>query len=279
VGGALVCGAATDNLPAGERVTLPEIVGAYLDQCAHIEREGAQIVLMCSRHLAAAATGPDDYRSVYRQVLSQVDGPVIIHWLGDMFDPALTGYWGHSGIDDAMSVCLEIIAEHVAKIDGVKLSLRDKQREIQMRRRLPDGVKMYTGDDFNYDELILGDDHGFSHALLGIFDGIAPAASVALQALDAGREAEYRDVLRPTLPLARHIFSTPTYYYKTGMVFLAYLNGHQSHFRMVDGIESARSVLHLSKLSALADAAGMLTEPDLAVERMNALLSLAGVRA
>lgn len=277
VGGALVCGAATDQLPAGERVTLDQIVRAYVEQCAHIEREGAQVVLMCSRHLAATATGPDDYRSVYDQVLSAIDGPVIIHWLGDMFDPALAGYWGADDIDTAMDVCLQVITDHAAKIDGIKLSLLDKRREIDMRRRLPEGVRMYTGDDFNYDELILGDEQGFSHALLGIFDGIAPAASAALQALDRGHEAEYREILSPTLPLARHIFSTPTYYYKTGMVFLAYLNGHQSHFRMVGGIESSRSVTHLAELFRLADAAGLLTDPELAVTRMQAFLALAGV--
>ena len=234
---------------------------------------------MCSRHLAAAATGPDDYRTVYDQVLSQVNGPVIIHWLGDMFDPALAGYWGAGDIDTAMDVCLQIITDHAAKIDGIKLSLLDKHREIDMRRHLPEGVRMYTGDDFNYDELILGDEQGFSHALLGIFDGIAPAASAALQALDAGNEDEYREILSPTLPLARHIFSTPTYYYKTGMVFLAYLNGHQSHFRMVDGIESSRSVMHLAELFRLADAAGLLTDPETAVTRMKAFLALAGVEA
>jgi hypothetical protein len=286
-GGALVCGAGTDQLPAGEPVSLERIIAAYLEQCEHIESEGAGVVLMASRHLAACATGPDDYRRVYDEVLRSLSGPVILHWLGEMFDPALAGYWGAASLDRAMDHCLALIDDHAGKIDGIKLSLLDERREVQMRGRLPEGVRMYTGDDYNYDQLILGDQilgdrtlgdsERHSDALLGIFDGIAPAASAAIQALDEGRQEEYRQILAPTLPLARHIFGAPTYYYKTGLVFLAYLNGHQSHFRMVGGLESARSVTHLSELFVLADRAGLLAEPESAVERMKAFLLLAGV--
>ncbi|HEX7003598.1 MAG TPA: dihydrodipicolinate synthase family protein [Trueperaceae bacterium] len=279
VGGALVCGASTDQLPPDERFGLSEITSAYIEQCRYIEEQGAGIVLMASRHLAAAAGGPEDYRRVYDEVLSELERPVIIHWLGEMFDPALAGYWGSAELDRAMELCLGLLHDHRDRIDGVKLSLLDKDREVQLRSMLPDGVRMYTGDDFNYDELILGDGDRHSDALLGIFDGIAPAASAAVQALDDGRVEEYREILAPTVPLARHIFSTPTYYYKTGMVFLSYLNGHQSHFRMVGGLESARSVPHLSELFILADRAGLLADPELAVARMRAFLELAGVDA
>jgi Protein of unknown function (DUF993) len=232
---------------------------------------------MASRALAACARGPDDYVRVYDRLLSQVARPVILHWLGDMFDPQLAGYWGPRDLDAAMDVCLHIIGDHAAKIDGIKISLLDKDREITMRRRLPPGVKMYTGDDFNYPELILGDEQGYSHALLGIFDAIAPAASAALQALDAGDRDRYDAIFAPTVPLSRHIFAAPTYYYKTGVVFLAYLNGHQSHFRMVGGQESARSVVHLAELFTLADRAGLLRDPDMAAERMRRMLAVAGV--
>src|SRR5699024_6515440 len=187
--------------------------------------------------------------------------PVIIHWLGDMFDPALQGYWGYKDIDKAMEVCLDIISRHEEKVDGIKISLLDKEREIQMRRLLPENVHMYTGDDFNYPELIKGDEQGYSHALLGIFDAIAPAASAALHALDNGDMVTYHSVLKKTIPLARHIFEVPTYAYKTGVVFLAYLNDHQPHFRMVGGTEGSRSIIHLSKLFVLADEAGLLMNP------------------
>jgi hypothetical protein len=203
--------------------------------------------------------------------------PVIIHWLGDMFDPALAGYWGARDLDAATETCLQIIVDHAAKVDGIKISLLDKDREIALRRRLPPSVKMYTGDDFNYPELIQGDPHGYSHALLGIFDPIAPVASSAFQALDAGDLARYNALLAPTLPLSRHIFQAPTFYYKTGVVFLAYLNGHQQHFRMVGGQESARSIVHLAELFTLADRAGVLRDPDHAAARFRPLLALAGI--
>jgi hypothetical protein len=259
-------------------VTLAAIEAAYTEQCAFVEGAGGRVILMASRALAAVARGPEDYAQVYGCILSQVTQPVILHWLGEMFDPALAGYWGSRDLDAATEVCLHIIRDHAPKIDGIKISLLDKEREVAMRRRLPPAVKMYTGDDFNYPELIRGDDRGYSHALLGIFDPIAPAASAALQALDAGHHDRYEAILAPTLPLSRHIFAAPTYYYKTGVVFVAYLNGHQSHFRMVSGQESARSVVHLSELFVLADRAGLLRDPEVAAGRMRDFLALAGIK-
>jgi hypothetical protein len=235
------------------------------------------VILMASRALAACAKSPDDYVRVYDRILSQVAQPVIIHWLGDMFDPALAGYWGARDLDAAMDVCLHIMGDHAAKIDGIKVSLLDKDREIAMRRRLPPGVRMYSGDDFNYPELIRGDAQGYSDALLGIFDAIAPAASAAFQALDAGDLDRYEAILAPTLPLSRHIFQAPTYYYKTGVVFMAYLTGQQSHFHMVGGQQSARSIAHLAELFTLADKAGLLRDPELAAGRMRHVLALAGI--
>jgi hypothetical protein len=235
------------------------------------------VILMASRALAARAESPEDYAEVYGSILSQVSSPVIIHWLGEMFDPALGGYWGHGDLDGATEVCLSIIREHAGKVDGIKVSLLEASREIEIRRLLPAGVRMYTGDDLAYPELIRGDEEGYSHALLGIFDAIAPAASAALQALDAGDTERYEEILAPTVTLSRHIFKAPTRFYKTGVVFLAYLNGHQDHFRMVGGQEGARSVTHLSELFVLADRAGLFHDPDLAAERMHLVLAVAGV--
>jgi hypothetical protein len=232
---------------------------------------------MASRALAAVARHADDYASVYANVLSQLRQPVILHWLGPMFDPALQGYWGGGSIAEAMKNCLAVIHAHKEKIDGIKISLLDAGLEISMRRDLPAGVRMYTGDDFNYDRLILGDDQGHSDALLGIFDAIAPAASLALAALDAGAVSRYHELLAPTVPLSRHIFASPTQHYKTGVVFLAFLNGFQSHFRMVAGLESARSSAHLCELFVLADRAGVLIDPELATMRMRDYLLLSGV--
>ncbi len=277
VDGLIACGAGTDHLAPGPSVALEDVERAYEEQVSFVEGAGGKVILMASRALAACAKSPDDYMRVYGRILSQVSQPVILHWLGDMFDPALTGYWGTPDIDAAMDTCLGIIRAHAARIDGIKISLLNKEREIEMRRKLPNGVRMYTGDDFNYPQLIRGDDQGYSHALLGIFDAIAPAASAALQALDAERLDEYEAILAPTVPLSRHIFQHPTYYYKTGVVFMAYLNGHQSHFRMVGGMESARSIVHLSELFVLADCAGLWRDPDLAAERMRHVLALAGV--
>lgn len=277
VGGSVACGAGTDHLTSSSDITLDDVVRAYEEQIGFVEGEGGRVVLMASRALAAVARGPEDYAEVYGRVLSQSSRPMILHWLGEMFDPALTGYWGSRDIGEAMATCLGVIEEHAARVDGIKISLLDAGHEVAMRRRLPAGTRMYTGDDFNYQELILGDEEGHSDALLGVFDAIAPAASAALHALDEGDEERYGTLLAPTVPLSRHIFKTPTRFYKTGVVFLAYLNGHQSHFRMVGGIESARSVVHLSELFVLADQAGLLLDPELAAERMRRVLALAGV--
>ncbi|MEU9018396.1 dihydrodipicolinate synthase family protein [Actinomadura sp. NPDC048394] len=273
-GGRIVCGAGTDQLPPGP-ATLDEITAAYEEQLGVIEGAGAVPVLMASRHLAAAARGPEDYAAVYGRLLPQLRNPAVLHWLGPMFDPALEGYWGSSDLDAAADAVLALIGEHAAAVDGVKISLLDAGREIAFRRRLPAGVRLYTGDDFNYPELIKGDAEGHSDALLGVFDPIAPAAAAALHALDQGSDA-YDEIFAPTLPLARHLFEAPTYYYKTGVVFLAWLAGHQRHFRMVGGLESARSVPHLSRLFRLADAAGLLPDPDLAATRMRAWLTVQG---
>jgi Protein of unknown function (DUF993) len=276
-GGTVACGAGTDHLSANEARSVDDVERAYEEQAAWVETHGGRVILMASRALARIGRSPDDYRRVYGRVLRQVTRPVILHWLGDMFDPQLAGYWGTRDVEVAMDVCLSIVAEHREKIDGIKISLLDAQREIEMRSRLPDGVRMYTGDDFNYDRLILGDECGRSDALLGIFDAIAPAASVALQALDRGDPAAYCSALGPTVPLARHIFMRPTYAYKTGIVFLAYLNGHQSHFRMIGGAESWRSVPHLAELFRLADAASLLADPELAADRIRRVLAVAGI--
>ena len=279
-GNALVfSGAGTDHLAVEDAKTIDDVIRAYENQIAAVEKVGGRIILMASRALAKLGRHADDYAKVYDRVLSQVREPVIIHWLGDMFDPALTNYWGSASLDTAMDTAVAIINSNAAKVDGVKVSLLDKQREIDMRRRLDKRVKMYTGDDFSYAELIAGDARGFSHALLGIFDAIAPAASYALSRLAAGDEADFHDVLGPTVPLSRHIFKAPTRFYKTGVVFMAYLNGHQDHFTMVGGQESARSTLHLAELFRLADRAGLLANPELATQRMKAVLALRGIEA
>jgi hypothetical protein len=273
----IACGAGTDHLSSGIRYTLDEIVAAYAEQCGFVEAHGGRIILMASRALAASAASADDYAQVYERVLSQVSEPVIIHWLGDMFDPALAGYWGSANLDDATETCVAILAANATRIDGIKVSLLDKDRETALRRRLPPGVRMYTGDDFNYPQLILGDEQGASDALLGIFDAIAPAAAAALAALDRGDVAEYERIFAPTVALSRHIFCAPTRFYKTGVVFLAYLNGHQAHFHMVGGQESARSIVHLADVFRLADEAQLLVDPELAVARMQLVLALAGL--
>jgi hypothetical protein len=274
-GGFVASGAGTDHLAPGVH-PLDKIVAAYEEQCAAIERLGGRIILMASRALAASAKSPDGYARIYDRILSQVKQPVIIHWLGEMFDPALEGYWGQKEHHAAMDVCLGVLEKNRAKVDGIKISLLDKDKEIAMRRRLPKGVRMYTGDDFNFAELIEGDAQGYSDALLGIFDSIAPAASHALTALAENRKAEYHEALAPTVPLSRHIFKAPTRFYKTGVVFMAWLNGHQNHFVMVGGQQSARHVLHFAELFRMADAAGLLSDPPLACARMKQLLGVHG---
>ena len=276
--GALIAsGAGTDQLAADAGVTVDDVIRAYEEQVEAIEALGGRIILMASRALVRAARGPDDYLRVYDRILSQTREPVIIHWLGEMFDPALEGYWGSRDHNAAMDTALAAISANAAKVDGIKISLLSKEKEIAMRRRLPAGVRMYTGDDFNYAELIAGDEHGYSDALLGIFDAIAPAAAVALDRLSAGDEQTFHDILAPTVPLSRHIFKPPTRFYKTGVVFLAYLNGLQDHFAMVGGQQSARSVVHLAELFRLADRAQVLRDPDLAARRMKQVMAVAGV--
>ena len=276
-GAMIACGAGTDHLAPDPNLTLDRVIAAYEEQVSAVEAAGGRIILMASRALAACAKGPDDYARVYGRILEQVREPVIIHWLGEMFDPALEGYWGSGDHWQAMETCLEILEAHSAKIDGVKISLLSKEKEIAMRRRLPEDLRMYTGDDFNYAELIAGDGSGYSDALLGIFDPIAPAASAALAALSRGSLNEFHDILAPTVALSRHVFKAPTRFYKTGIVFMAYLNGHQDHFVMVGGQQSARSLPHLAGLFRLADAAGLLRDPDLASARMRDVLRVHGV--
>ncbi|TMC97504.1 MAG: dihydrodipicolinate synthase family protein [Chloroflexi bacterium] len=279
VGGRIVCGAQTDQLAPGSARSLRDIEAAYEEQCGFVEEQGGQVVIMASRELARIARAPDDYARVYGHVLSQLRQPALIHWLGEVFDPALAGYWGHSNLDAAMAACLEVITANRDKVEGLKLSLLDQRREIDMRRRLPDGVHMFTGDDFDYSTTIAGDGQRYSDALLGAFDLIAPAASAALIALDSGNAEKFDEILQPTVPLARHAFGAPTFYYKTGIVFIAYLNGHQDHFRMVGGLESGRSAVHLAELFVLADTAGLLRDAELAVQRVRQVMAVAGVSA
>jgi hypothetical protein len=282
--GALVAsGCGTDHLVLENVKTVDEVIAGYEEQMAAIEKLGGMLIVMASRALARVAKSPADYERVYDRILSQARQPVVLHWLGDMFDPALAGYWGNANADRAMDTALGIIAAHAGKVDGIKISLLDKDKEIAMRRKLPAGVRMYTGDDFNYAELIAGDGfgkeatHGQSDALLGIFDAIAPAASAALGELAQGNVEKFHAILGPTVPLSRHIFAAPTRFYKTGVVFMAWLNGHQKHFTMVGGQQSTRSLQHLAELFRLADAANLLTQPELAVRRMKTLLALHGI--
>ncbi len=270
-------GAGTDHLQPGPDITIDDVIHAYEEQVAYVEGQGGRVILMASRALAAVAKSPDDYVRVYDRILGQVKEPVIIHWLGSMFDPALAGYWGSADDMLAMKTATAIINQNAAKVDGVKISLLSAEKEIIMRRRLDPSVKMYTGDDFNYAELIAGDEQGYSHALLGIFDAIAPAASAALAKLAQNDLDAFHAILAPTVPLSRHIFKAPTRFYKTGVVFLAYLNGFQDHFQMLGGQQSARSIQHLSELFRLADTARVLRDPDLAVYRMKAILATIGI--
>jgi hypothetical protein len=276
--GRIAVGVGTDQLAAGNH-SLETVIAAYEEQLAVAEEVGAQPILMASRALCAAAGTPDDYRKVYDRLLSQSSRPVILHWLGSMFDPALDGYWGSASLDIAADVVVELIGDNVSKVDGIKVSLLEASREVALRNRLPESVRLYTGDDFNYPELIRGDADRYSDALLGIFAAIAPAAAVALKALDDGDLLKYDEVFAPTVPLSRQIFSAPTYYYKTGIAFLAWLNGHQPGFSMVGGLQTGRSLPHLADTFRLADQAGVLTNPELAVTRFRQLLRVGGVDA
>lgn len=284
VGGRIACGVGTDQL-AGAGASLTAVRAAYEEQLAVAEKHGAQPILMASRALAATARDADDYIEVYGNLLRQSARPVILHWLGPMFDPALSGYWGSADLDTATETFLCIIAAHPDKVDGVKVSLLDAEREVVLRRRLPDGVRCYTGDDFHYPELIEGDEvgehgeHGHSDALLGVFDPLAPLAAEAVRSLDTGDRQGFRSTLAPTVPLARHLFKEPTRFYKTGVVLVAHLAGHQDHFTMVDGMQSARSLPHLARAYELADGLGLFPDPELAESRMRALLAVHGVHS
>lgn len=273
----LFSGAGTDHLEAADARKVDDVIAAYDLQCSSIEKVGGRIVLMASRALARVAKSPDDYAKVYETVLGRVKKPVIIHWLGEMFDAQLAGYWGKAKAREAMKVCLDVLAANAGKVEGIKMSLLDKDLEVEMRRKLPRGVAMFTGDDFNYPELIEGDGKHFSHALLGIFDPIAPAVTAALSALTAGDAFSYHEILDPTVALARHIFRAPTQYFKTGVVFMAYLNGHQPHFIMMGGQQSAHSLPYLADVFRLADKAGLLADPERAAARMKTVLKLYGI--
>ncbi len=276
-GADLACGASTDHLDPAAARSLDDVIGAYEEQIGFVEKHGGRVVLMASRALARIARGPDDYARVYDRLLSQVREPVILHWLGDMFDAQLAGYWGADHFEAAMSGVLDMIARHRQRIDGIKISLLDADKEIEMRKRLPAGVRMYTGDDFNYAELIAGDGSRHSHGLLGIFDPIAPAAAAALVKLGAGDRAGYDAILKPTVALSRKIFEAPTQYYKAGVVFLAWLNGFQDHFVMLGGMQSARAIAHYAEVFRLADQAALIADPELARRRMKALLATYGI--
>ncbi|AOT58965.1 hypothetical protein A4G23_01790 [Streptomyces rubrolavendulae] len=279
VGGRIACGVGTDQLPGPLTgpAGLDAVRAAYEEQLALVEETGSQAIVMASRALAAAARTPDDYLELYAHLLRQAAEPVILHWLGPMFDPALEGYWGSTDLDAATETFLEVVAAHPDKVDGVKISLLDAGREVELRRRLPEGVRCYTGDDFHYPELIAGDERGFSHALLGVFDPLGPLAAEAVRVLDTGDTEGFRALLDPTVELSRHLFRAPTRFYKTGVVFLAWLAGHQDHFAMVGGLQSARSLPHLARAYELADGLGLFPDPELAAARMASLLAVYGV--
>ena len=276
-GAGIACGAGTDHLDPALARSLDDVIGAYETQFEVVESCGGSAILMASRALARISRSADDYRTVYGRILSQASQPVTLHWLGDMFDPQLAGYWGSDRFEDALETVLSIINDHQDKVAGIKISLLEADKEVALRSRLPDGVVCFTGDDFNYAEMIEGDGSGHSHALLGIFDAIAPNASNALAALARDDVAAFRATLAPTVPLSRKIFEAPTQYYKAGIVFLAWLNGHQSHFTMPAGMQSARGTVHYSEIFKLADQANVLIKPELAMQRMTALLATAGI--
>lgn len=273
----IACGAGTDHLQLEDVSTIEDVIAAYEMQCEAVEAAGGKIILMASRALTKIAKSPSDYHRVYSHILGSLKEPAILHWLGEMFDPALKGYWGNDDHMEAMETCLSVITDNATKVDGIKISLLSAEKEISMRRRLPKNVKMYTGDDFNYPELIAGDEQGYSHALLGIFDPIAIVAAQALSALGEGDLTAYHQAFDPTVPLSRHIFTPPTRFYKTGVVFMAYLNGHQDHFTMLGGQQSTRSAQHLADIVRLASGAGLFDEPELAARRAAHVFSTYGI--
>ena len=273
----VACGAGTDHVALSSLGTADAILAAYTHQAEAIEAAGGQLILMASRAFTAMNATPADYTRVYRSLIDGARDPVILHWLGEMFDPALAGYWGHTDVAAASDFVLSLILENPSRVDGIKISLLDQSHEEAFRARLPAGVRLYTGDDFNYAPLIAGDGTHHSHALLGIFAAIAPAASQALEALALGDRETYDRLFAPTVPLSREIFRAPTRFYKAGIAFLSWLNGHQRHFIMPAGFQSSRDIVHYAAVFRLADAAGMLAQPDLAEMRMAVLLGLHGV--
>ncbi|MBO9197788.1 dihydrodipicolinate synthase family protein [Rhizobium sp. 16-449-1b] len=277
-GADLACGAGTDHLAAADARSLDDVIEAYETQIEFVEKNGGRAIMMASRALARVAKSPDDYIKVYSRILSQAKDKVVLHWLGDMFDPNLAGYWGSADFEPALACALDIIRENRSKVEGIKISLLDNAKEVQLRDRLPEGVMCFTGDDFNYAELIEGDGKRYSHALLGIFDAVAPSASKALASLAAGDTSTFRSVIEPTVPLSRKIFEAPTQYYKAGVVFLAWLNGHQSHFSLPAGMQSARGINHYADIFRLADKANVLDRPELATERMKNFVGVFGVQ-
>lgn len=276
-GADLACGAGTDQLLDLSNISMDDVKAAYIEQIEAVEAAGGRVILMASRALAKVAKSSDDYIALYTELIQGCQNPVILHWLGEMFDSQLSGYWGSNDVTQNMQTVLSIIAENEAKVDGIKISLLEKEYEFTLRKSLPNSVKMFTGDDFNYPELIEGDGEYYSHALLGIFDPIAPVAARALEQLTLGNNAEYRALMEPTIALSRTIFEAPTQYYKAGVVFLAWLNGHQQHFCMAAGIQSARSISHYCEVFRLADAAGVIKDPELACQRMGYWLQLHGI--
>ncbi|MCJ7997382.1 dihydrodipicolinate synthase family protein [Rhizobium cremeum] len=276
-GADLACGAGTDQLAPADTRSLDDVIAAYEEQIGFIEKHGGRAIMMASRALARVAKSPEDYAYVYGRILSQTKDKVVLHWLGEMFDPQLAGYWGSQSFEAALDCVIDIIEANRDKVEGIKISLLDNAKEIELRRRLPEGVLCFTGDDFNYAELIEGDGTRYSHALLGIFDAVAPSASKALAALAAGDTLTFRAVIEPTVPLSRKIFESPTQYYKAGVVFLAWLNGHQSHFSLPAGMQSARGILHYADIFRLADRANVLDKPELAAKRMKSLLGVYGI--
>ena len=273
----VACGAGTDHVALADLRDAAVITAAYETQAEVIEAAGGQLILMASRAFTAIGADEATYHTVYRHLIDGARDPVVLHWLGDMFDPALAGYWGSHDVATASDFVLRLIAENPAKVDGIKISLLDQAHEEAFRARLPAGVRLYTGDDFNYADLIAGDGAHYSHALLGIFAAIAPAASQALEALALGDMATYHRLLAPTVPLSREIFKAPTRFYKAGIAFLSWLNGTQRHFIMPAGLQSSREITHYAQVFRLADQAGLLTKPDLAQHRMATLLALHGM--
>ncbi|CCM77191.1 dihydrodipicolinate synthase family protein [Rhizobium mesoamericanum] len=276
-GADLACGAGTDHLTATDARSIDDVIKAYETQIEFVEKNGGRAIMMASRALARVASSADDYAKVYGRILSQAKDKVVLHWLGDMFDPNLAGYWGSPQFGPALECVLRIINENKEKVEGIKISLLDNAKEVELRNGLPEGILCFTGDDFNYAELIEGDGNRYSHALLGIFDAVAPSASMALASLAVGDAATFRSVIEPTVPLSRKIFEAPTQYYKAGVVFLAWLNGHQNHFSLPAGMQSARGINHYADIFRLADKANVLDKPELAVTRMKHLVGVFGI--